>query len=439
MVTFPLGSSVMAAIKDESRGMLAMDAMAVRRATTTLGADTRSAVCRPPRFTEADTTMGGKGGRELEGVGVGLADGEAPTVTLGVGVCEGVRVTLALGVSVRLGRAVRVTVTEPVTVPVADSEAVPLPLREAKALWEASEAEAETEAREGVGCALALACDSVAASEALALGQAVPLAVSRALAVADAEEERVWEALGEADAQGHGVGEELRLEEALGCSDEDSRLENEAEAVELSDGVGLEDGLVLPEAAADTLGQEALALREASEGVESTLAQAEEEGCETLACWDCVLEVEVKEEGLVLGPWDTVRDSEALLEEEGDAWLGVPWPVAEAERVACEGEPWEVADAVSEAAPLVLALGHALGVRDAAALAVGDKEASEAVPGAVAETEGEDCREALPQGLLEDDKVGDREELALPEEVSQAETEGLPDAVGEALCREALG
>ena len=113
--------------------------------------------------------------------------------------------------------------------------------------------------------------------------------------------------------------------------------------------------------------------------------------------------------------------------------------MAEAERVACEGEPWEVADAVSEAAPLVLALGHALGVRDAAALAVEDKEASEAVPGAVAETEGEECREALPQGLLDDDKVGDREALALSEEVLQAESEGLPDAVGEAFSREALG
>jgi hypothetical protein len=279
--------------------------------------------------------MGGKGGRELEGVGVGLADGEAPSVTLGVGVCEGVRVTLALGVSVRLGRAVRVTVTEPVTVPVADSEAVSLPLREARALWEASEAEAETEAREGVGCALALACEGVAASEVLALGQAVPLAVSRALAVTDAEEERVWEALGEVDAQGQGVDEELRLGEALGCRDEDPRLEYEAEAVELCDSVGLEDklglpeaaadmlgqedGLGLPEAAADTLGQEALALCEGMVGVESALAQAEKEGCETLACWDCVFEVEVKEEGLVLGAWDTVRDSEALLEEEGDA------------------------------------------------------------------------------------------------------------------------
>jgi hypothetical protein len=263
--------------------------------------------------------MGGKGGRELEGVGVGLADGEAPSVTLGVGVCEGVRVTLALGVSVRLGRAVRVTVTEPVTVPVADSEAVSLPLREARALWEASEAEAETEAREGVGCALALACEGVAASEVLALGQAVPLAVSRALAVTDAEEERVWEALGEVDAQGQGVDEELRLGEALGCRDEDPRLEYEAEAVELCDSVGLEDKLGLPEAAADMLGQEALALREGRVGVESALAQAEKEGCETLACWDCVFEVEVKEEGLVLGAWDTVRDSEALLEEEGDA------------------------------------------------------------------------------------------------------------------------
>ena len=147
----------------------------------------------------------------------------------------------------------------------------------------------------------------------------MPLAVSRALAVTDAEEERVWEALGEVDAQGQGVEEELRLGEALECSDEDARLENEVEAVELSDSVGLEVKLGLPEAAADMLGQEALALREGRVGVESALAQAEKDGCETLACWDCVFEVEVKEEGLVLGPWDTVRDSEALLEEEGDA------------------------------------------------------------------------------------------------------------------------
>ena len=50
------------------------------------------------------------------------------------------------------------------------------------------------------------------------------------------------------------------------------------------------------------------------------------------------------------------------------------------------------------------------------------------------------CRlPALPQGLLDDDKVGDREALALPEMVLQAETEGLPEAVGEAFSREALG
>ncbi len=107
-------------------------------------------------------------------------------------------------------------------------------------------------------------------------------------------------ALPEAEAQG--VGEELRLAVALERSDGDWPLEKEAEAVELRDGVGLEDGLLLPESAADTLGQEALALGEAWLGVASALAQAEKEGWEALACWVCEFEAEEKEEGLVLGP-----------------------------------------------------------------------------------------------------------------------------------------
>ena len=100
----------------------------------------------------------------------------------------------------------------------------------------------------------------------------------------------------------------------------------------------------------------------------------------------------------------TVRDSEALLEEEGEARLGELCAVAEAEKVACEGEPWEVVEAVSEAAPLLLALGQALGERDAAALAEGDSEAAVvAVPRTVAVTEAEDSAEALTLGLLDEE------------------------------------
>ena len=40
------------------------------------------------------------------------------------------------------------------------------------------------------------------------------------------------------------------------------------------------------------------------------------------------------EEGLVLGPCVTVRDREALLEEEGEARLGELWAVTEAVRLA---------------------------------------------------------------------------------------------------------
>lgn len=124
----PLGSSVMAAIKEASKGIFARLAMVERRDTTTPGALTRSAVCRPPMLTAADTTMGGRGGRELEGVGVDVREGEAPTVTLGVGVCVGVRVTEALAVSLRVGLAVRVVVSEPVTVAVEDPVAVAMTL-----------------------------------------------------------------------------------------------------------------------------------------------------------------------------------------------------------------------------------------------------------------------------------------------------------------------
>jgi hypothetical protein len=127
----------------------------------------------------------------------------------------------------------------------------------------------------------------------------------------------------------------------------------------------------------------------------------------------------------------TERDSEALLEEEGEAKLGELCAVAEAEKVACDGEPWEVVEAERETAPLLLALGQALGERDAAALAEGDKEATVAVPGTVAVTEAERSAEALALGLLDEESDGEWEELALPDWVPQAVSEGLPDAVGE--------
>ena len=122
MVTLPLGSSVMAAMKESLRGMPAKSAMALRRLTTTNGAASRSDVCRPPMLTAAETTMGGSGGREFEGVGVPVLEGEAPLVMLDVGVWLGVRVMLALDEVVRVERAVRDCVEEAVTVTVEVSD-----------------------------------------------------------------------------------------------------------------------------------------------------------------------------------------------------------------------------------------------------------------------------------------------------------------------------
>jgi len=73
-------------------------------------------------LTAAETTMGGSGGREFEGVGVPVLEGEAPLVMLDVGVWLGVRVMLALDEVVRVERAVRDCVEEAVTVPVEVSD-----------------------------------------------------------------------------------------------------------------------------------------------------------------------------------------------------------------------------------------------------------------------------------------------------------------------------
>ncbi len=502
MVTAPLGNSVMEAMKEASRGMLASAAMVVRRDTTTLGVLSRSEVLRPPMFTAAETTMGGRGGRELEGVGEVVREGDAPTVTLGVGVCVGVRVTLALAVSERVGLAVRVCVREPVTVPVLEAEPVALAQWEAEALREAREAVAEAEGWEGEDCALGLACGvGVAAGEEVALTQALPLSVRWELPDRDTEalgeasrlglgvalEEGVGRAavgvaaleavprpapaLGEAAAEAllgcaegvgvaaAGVGEErgvplkaveglcttegaLRVVtlgegEGLLASEGEGALEKEAEAVELRESVGLTEGLALREAAAEALGQLALALSEGMLCVARALAHAEGEGCETVARGDCVPVSEEKEEGLVLGPCVTERDREALLEEEGEAWLGVLCAVAEAVWLAREGVPKAETEPVREAAALVLALGVTLWLPEAAALLLGEWEPREALARAEVEEEGEERQDVLAWGLCEAEPDREGGALALKEACALAERLALAEAVGEALCREA--
>ena len=91
MVT-PDGSSTMEATSAFSRGMPATFASVRRRLVVAAGALTISAVVRPAMTNCAATIAGGMGTFELEGVGVGVVEREAPTEGVVVGVGVGVRV-----------------------------------------------------------------------------------------------------------------------------------------------------------------------------------------------------------------------------------------------------------------------------------------------------------------------------------------------------------
>ncbi len=115
----------------------------------------------------------------------------------------------------------------------------------------------------------------------------------------------------------------------------------------------------------------------------------------------------------MLGPCVTVRDSEALLEEEGEARLGELCAVTEAVRLARVGVSMAVVETVSEAEPLALELAQALELCDAAALGVGVSEAREALGRPETEVEGDGDEEGVARGLHEAEPDQEAEGLPL--------------------------